>query len=70
MSEKLEGKGTVTILIDKQYPLLKLFGNGIEHLRFELNGDIFIKNKLVDNDKEVVNAFREFLVDQGYLQKK
>lgn len=32
-----------------------------ELLRFELNGDIYIKGNLVENDKEVVDAFREFL---------
>jgi len=31
------------------------------------NGDIFVKGKLIENDKEVVDAMREFLKTQGYL---
>jgi len=31
------------------------------------NGDIFVKGKLIENDKEVVDAMKEFLKTQGYL---
>jgi hypothetical protein len=31
------------------------------------NGDIFVKGKLIENDKEVVGAMREFLKTQGFL---
>lgn len=34
---------------------------GKEILRFEANGDIYIKGKLVKNDLEVVEGFRELL---------
>ena len=34
------------------------------------NGDIFIKGKLIENDKEVVDAMREFLIDSGHLKQK
>ena len=30
------------------------------------NGDIFVKGKLIENDKEVVDAMREFLTQQGF----
>ena len=30
-------------------------------MRFCPNGDIFVKGKLIENDKEVVDGFREFL---------
>ena len=30
-------------------------------MEFKENGDIYVKGKLVENDKEVVNAMREFL---------
>ena len=33
----------------------------IEILRFSDNGDIFVKGKLVENDKEIVEGLREFL---------
>lgn len=32
-----------------------------EMIRLEPNGDIFVKGKLVENDKEVVEGLREFL---------
>lgn len=32
-----------------------------EILKFDPNGDIFVKGKLIENDKEVVEALREFL---------
>ena len=31
------------------------------------NGDIFVKGKKIENDKEVVDALREFLKTQGFL---
>jgi hypothetical protein len=31
------------------------------------NGDIFVKGKLIENDKEVVDALREFLKFQGVV---
>ena len=33
------------------------------------NGDIFVKGKLIENDKEVVDAMREFLTQQGFIKK-
>tara|TARA_B110000971_G_scaffold211253_1_gene239384 strand:- start:12 stop:221 length:210 start_codon:yes stop_codon:yes gene_type:complete len=33
----------------------------MEIIKFCENGDIFIKGKLVENDREVVEGFREFL---------
>jgi len=32
-----------------------------EVLRFASNGDIYVKGKLVENDKEVVEGFRQWL---------
>lgn len=32
------------------------------------NGDILVKNKLIDNDIELVNALREFLKEAGFLK--
>lgn len=37
-------------------------------LMFDENGDIYVKGKLVENDKEVVDAFREFLKSTGHLK--
>ena len=34
------------------------------------NGDIFVKGKLVKNDKEVVDALREFLKLQTFIWKE
>jgi hypothetical protein len=44
--------------------------NPTEILKLCENGDIFVKGKLVENDKEVVDAMREFLNSQGCLNKK
>ncbi len=41
-----------------------------ETLKLCENGDIFVKGKLIENDKEVVDAMREFLVGQGCLKEK
>ena len=41
---------------------------GREILKLCENGDIFVKGKLAENDKEVVNALREFLKGQGFLK--
>ena len=36
-------------------------------LELRENGDIFVKGKLIENDKEVVDALREFLTyTKGY----
>lgn len=40
--------------------LLTVAGESGELLRFENNGNIFVHGKLVENDREVVEAFREF----------
>jgi hypothetical protein len=41
-----------------------------EIIKLCTNGDIFIKGKLIENDKEVVDAMREFLIGCGYLNQK
>lgn len=38
-------------------------------MEFKQNGDIIIRGKLVENDKEVVDAMREFLKSTGYLRQ-
>jgi hypothetical protein len=37
-------------------------------LELKSNGDIFVKGRLVENDKEVVDAMREFLGYQGLIK--
>jgi hypothetical protein len=39
-----------------------------EILKLCENGDIFVKGQLAENDKEVVDALREFLKGQGFLK--
>ena len=39
-----------------------------EILKLCENGDIFVKGRLAENDKEVVDALREFLKGQGFLK--
>jgi hypothetical protein len=45
--------------------------NGNEEiLKLCVNGDIFVKGKLIDNDYEVVDALKEFLTGQGFTFNK
>lgn len=49
-----------------EYKILDIERNGSitfgdNTLKLESNGDIYIHGRLVENDKEVVNAIREFL---------
>jgi len=55
---------------EKQNTILFLIvgGENKEILKICENGDIFVKGKLAENDKEVVNALREFLKGQGFLK--
>lgn len=39
-----------------------------EILKLCENGDIFVKGRLAENDKEVVDALREFLKGQGLIK--
>jgi hypothetical protein len=41
----------------------------VEILKLCANGDIFVKGKLVENDKEVVGALREFLISQQFIKR-
>jgi len=42
-------------------------GGTPEIIKLCANGDIFVKDKLIENDKEVVDAMREFLRQSYYL---
>lgn len=42
--------------------------NNEEILKINNNGDFFYRGKLIENDKKVVEAFRDFLRGQGYLR--
>ena len=41
----------------------------VEIIKLCENGDIFVKGKLIENDKELVDAMREFLMDSGFLNQ-
>lgn len=52
---------TITFLGDNQVPIMKL----------ESNGDIYVKGKLVENDKEVVEGMRALLAGvESYWKQK
>lgn len=34
-----------------------------ELVKFTANGDILIKGKFIENDKDLVDAFREFMIE-------
>ena len=50
-----------------------IFFSQVDNLNREIlklceNGDIFVKGRLAENDKEVVDALRDFLRGQGLLK--
>lgn len=59
------------LTIQQPVPISTVFyGSGREEiLRLCTNGDIYVHGKLVENDKEVVDAMREFLCGTGHLKK-
>lgn len=61
---KLNNEGIKTRCITKeevyQSSIFHIRTGGEELLRFERNGDIYVKGKLIENDKQVVEAFREY----------
>lgn len=53
---------TTDLKVSTEHHILKIVGaDSKEILRFEQNGDIYVKGNLVENDREVVNGFRELL---------
>ena len=50
---------TITFSVPKQ-----------EILKFEENGDIYVKGKLIENDKEVVDGMREFLEESSMIKPR
>jgi hypothetical protein len=58
MNEELKKETSTIFYINNQEEILKICANG----------DIFVKGNLVENDKEVVDALREFLKSHGYLK--
>lgn len=56
-------------VVPQEFPIMTI--NGIsnqEILRFEPNGDIFVHGRLVINDREITDGFREFLGQQGFIK--
>lgn len=41
--------------------------DNLEILKLEPNGDIYVKGNLIENDKQVTTALKQFLVSHGYL---
>jgi hypothetical protein len=39
-----------------------------EILKLDANGDIYVRGELAENDKQVVDALREYLRGVGYLK--
>jgi len=37
-------------------------------IKIEQNGDIYIKGNLIENDKEIVEGFREFFKTYGFIK--
>jgi len=52
---------TGTLSIPKEQSIIFNVSNCDEILKLEANGDILVKGKLIENDKQVVDALREFI---------
>jgi hypothetical protein len=67
---KEEAKQEFTTVIPQEQNTISFVQDnaGREILKLCENGDIFVKGKLAENDKEVVDALREFLKGQGFLK--
>ena len=58
-----------TIIPQEQNTIFFMQDKGTnEILKLCENGDIFVKGRLAENDKEVVDALKEFLKSQGFLK--
>jgi len=58
LNDKTTFTGTL-ILPEDQSITFKVSNDEI--LKLEVNGDILVKGKLIENDKQVVDALREFI---------
>lgn len=68
--EAINRVGEVTgklIDLNSESTLLVVKGEKGEILRFERNGDVFYKGELVENAKDVVDGFRQFLEEREML---
>jgi len=59
----LNDKTTFTgvLSLPKEQSIIFNVSNCDEILKLEANGDILVKGKLIENDKQVVDALREFI---------
>ena len=59
----LNDKKTLTgvLSLPKEQSIIFNVSNCDEILKLEANGDILVKGKLIENDKQVVDALREFI---------
>lgn len=57
-------KGEVFCFKDlaSEAPTIRFHGHeGMEIMRLEPNGDIYVKGKLIENDKQITEGLREFI---------
>jgi hypothetical protein len=61
---------TINLVPEEQNTIsfLQVDKSSQEILKLCENGDILVKGKLAENDKEIVDALREFLKGQGFLK--
>ena len=52
---------TGTLSLPEEQSITFNVSNCDEILKLEANGDILVKGKLIENDKQVVDALREFI---------
>lgn len=66
-SEITENSEILPLVNNPDQDIIRLnTSDGTEILRFDCNGDIYVKGNLAENDKSVVDGFRDFLKSYGF----
>lgn len=56
--------------IEKDNIVFTVENGAREVIRLAANGDIFVHGRLIENDKEIVEGFRDFLRQAGLYRKE
>ena len=61
---------TIKKELNSDITTFKFINDQVPFIELKNNGDIYIKGKFIENDKEVVDAMRELLNNTNYLKNK
>ena len=69
--KKLKAKDEKALLVfseEQDKSVWQINSESEELMKFMQNGDIYIRGKLIENDREVVQGMRDFLSSMGFIQ--